>query len=121
MKTAVPGTRVGCDAFTSVRNRSNGNVLAASLVRRIRRPVCHVDIKVKIAAPTTRGNQPPCGILMRLDERKASSMMKKPLQRNAVSHGLQPHSRWAAKKKSVEVTTIASVTATPYAAARSLD
>src|SRR5687768_8999685 len=113
MNTAVPGTRVGADAFTSVRKRSNGNVLAASFVRRIRRPVCQVDIKVKIAAPTTSGNQPPCGILMTFEARKASSITKKPLQSKAVNNGLQPQSRCAAKKNNVEVTTIASVTATP--------
>jgi hypothetical protein len=72
-----------------------------------------VLIKPKMIAPTSRGNQPPSGILMRFAPQNARSMIRKNPATRAVTSGLHPHRSRATTKSSRVVITIVVVTATP--------
>ena len=66
MNTAVPGTRVAAVAADLI-NTSIGMALSRRRSCISERPRAQVVRKVKATAPTSSGNQPPSGILVRLD------------------------------------------------------
>ena len=66
MNTAVPGTRTGGVATITGMKSSSGIARAVSRSATIRRPVFHVVISVKMNAPISSGNQPPCSDLQQV-------------------------------------------------------
>ena len=66
MNTAVPATRVAAVA-ADLMNTSIGMALSRSRSCISARPRAQVVRKVKAIAPTSSGNQPPSGILVRFE------------------------------------------------------
>ena len=113
--TAVPGTICGC---SGARRRLAKNISRVTWPCRMRsptsrRPVRHVVIIVNTPAAMTSGNQPPAGIFRRLEVKKATSTTPKAAHSAAALPVVHPKRSRRTANRSMVVTTMVEVTATP--------
>ena len=117
MNTAVPGTRLALPA-ADLMNTAIG--IAASRIRSIIscRPFCQVVSRMKTTSPTSSGNQPPSGTLVRFEVKYMPSMNRNTARNSRTAAAGHFHTRFSSTPTMQVEMNIVPVTAIPYAAAR---
>ena len=94
-------------------NLTAGMALTRRRSQTKRRPVFQVDMMKYINPAIRRANQPPLGIFSRLATASGVSTSNMPPATREACNRDQPKARCEAKKNSIVVVTMVSVTATP--------
>jgi hypothetical protein len=111
-KTAVPGTRTTLPA-ADLMKISVGIAESERWARISCRPFAQVVRRMKATTPTSKGNQPPSGTLVRVALKKTRSTARNRMSRGTRRDGFQVHKdEIKAASRQVSI-SIAPVTATP--------
>ena len=112
MKMAVPGTRA-VELRALLAKMSSGRLTSAMRARIRRRPLDQVVSRMKATAPTSRGNQPPLGILVALARKYAPFTMKNSAATGTQTYGFHFHTATSSTANRQVSISIAPVTAMP--------